>query len=85
MDQLVTENRPETCSNLGLDCSTCMRKAAMSVASICPGLNAQGLIRIFLDMYPSQACHAMAPVFESSFREATTCECEPALASAAAA
>ena len=85
MDLLVSENRPETCSNLGLDCGTCMRNAASSVAGICHGLDSQGLIRIFFGMYPSQACHPMAPVFESSYREATTCECEPVLASAAAA
>ncbi len=85
MDLLVVENRPETCLNVGLDCGTCMRKAASSVAAICEGLSSQGLIRIFFEMYPSQACHPMAPVFESSYREATTCECEPVLASAAAA
>ena len=85
MDLLVIENGPKTCLNVGLDCGTCMRKAASSVAAICDGLNSQGLIRIFFGMYPSQACHPMAPVFESAYREATTCECEPVLASAAAA
>ena len=85
MDLLVSENRPETCSNVGLDCGTCMRNAASSVAEICGGLNPQGLIRIFFEMYPSQACHVMAPVFECAYLEATTCECEPVLASAAAA
>jgi len=85
MDLLVSENQPETCLNVGLDCGTCMRKAAASVGAICDGLNSQGLMRIFFEMYPSQGCHPMAPVFESAYREATTCECEPVLASAAAA
>lgn len=85
MDLLVTENRPETCSNLGLECGTCMRKAASSVAAICHGLDSHGLLQIFLGMYPSTACHPMAPTFESAYREATTSECTPILTTAAAA
>ena len=83
MDSYVTENRPETCSNLGLDCRTCVRHAASSVASICQTIESQGLFQIFLSMYPSEACHPMAGMFEAEYQEAATPECFPALVATA--
>ena len=85
MDYLVIENRPEHCSTLGLDCGSCTRRAALSVASICPGLDSRGLFQIFVGMYPSEACHPMASDFELAYREAGIPACQPILTSAAAA
>lgn len=84
MDLLATENRPETCSALGLECGSCIRKAASSVAGICGGLESQGLRRVFLQLYPSQGCRPMAQTFESAYQDAAAVGI-PALASAAAA
>ena len=53
MDSLAMENWPESCSALGLDCGSCTRKAASSVASICGGLDTLGLTQIFFQLYSS--------------------------------
>jgi hypothetical protein len=85
MDSLVSENRPETCSTLGLDCGTCVRKAASSVASICGGLEPQGVRQLFFQLYSSPGCRPMAQTFELEYQEHGTPMAIPALASAAAA
>jgi hypothetical protein len=79
------ENWPESCSALGLDCGSCTRKAASSVASICGGLDALGLKQIFFQLYPSPGCQPMATLFESAYQEAATPVTLVALANAAAA
>ena len=85
MDLLANENWPETCSTLGLDCGTCTRKAASSVARICGGLDPQGLKQIFFQLYSSPGCRPMAQAFELAYQEATAPMELAALAAAAAA
>ena len=85
MDNLGMENRPETCSTLGLDCLTCMRQAASSVASICGGLDPKGLRQIFFELYPSPGCRPMAQAFELAYQDATAPAAIPVLVIAAAA
>ncbi len=85
MDLLGMENRPETCTVLGLDCGSCMRQAASSVASICGGLDPQGLRQIFHELYPSPGCRPMAQAFELAYQDATGPAAMPVLATAAAA
>ena len=84
MDLLATENGPESCSALGLECGSCIRKAASSVAGICGGLEPQGLRRVFLQLYPSPGRRPMAQTFELAYQDAASVGI-PALASAAAA
>jgi hypothetical protein len=84
MDHLLGENWPETCSALGLDCGTCTRKSAATVAKICFGLEAHGVQRIFLELYPSPGCRPMAAAFEVAYREASGLS-QPPLTTAAAA
>lgn len=69
MDPLSTENRPETCLALGLDCNTCMRKAAGSVARICGSLDQSGVQKVFLELFPSSGCRPMASTFEVAYRQ----------------
>ena len=69
---LVTENRPETCSNLGLDCGTCIQRCASTTAAICPDLQPAGVHRIFFQLYPSSACHVMAHAFMRAYDDAGT-------------
>jgi hypothetical protein len=85
MDSLVSENRPETCSALGLDCGSCVRKAASSVASICGGLDPQGVRQLFFQLYASPGCGPMAQEFELAYEERMIPMAKPALATAAAA
>lgn len=84
MDLLTTDHRPETCSTLGLDCSSCMRKAAASVAQICTGMDTHAVQQVFLQLYPSMGCRPMASTFESVYREFSA-PVKPLLAVATAA
>lgn len=70
MDQL-TENRPETCAALGLDCSVCVRRSAATVAVLCRGLQPSDVQQIFFQMYPSAGCRPMAYDFQLSYLEAS--------------
>ena len=81
---LTTENRPETCSALGLDCGACIHQAAASVARICQGLEPHGVQQIFLQLYPSQGCQPMAQAFELAYRECLAERPRLSFASAAA-
>ena len=68
---LLTENSPESCLSLGLDCGTCIHQAATTVAKI-SCLDHHRVQQIFFMLYPSPACRAMAPAFELAYREAST-------------
>src|SRR5579863_7267904 len=67
----VTENRPETCSNLGLDCGTCIQRCASTTAAICPDLQPVGVHRVFFELYSSPSCHPMAHAFMRAYHEAS--------------
>jgi hypothetical protein len=71
MDLLI-ENRPEICSNLGLDCDTCVQRCASTTAMVCQDLQAYGAHRVFLQLYPSPACHPMAADFVRAYQDAVT-------------
>jgi hypothetical protein len=79
MDYLLDENRPETCTALGLDCRTCMHKSATSVAHVCHGLESAGVQRIFARLYTSSGCAHMAGVFEAAYMEASNPVRKPVL------
>jgi hypothetical protein len=83
MDQ-STENRPEICSALGLDCGACIHSAAASVARICHGLEARGVQQIFFQLYPSPGCQPMAQAFELAYQESSNAQ-RPRLSFASAA
>jgi len=69
--ELLFESRPETCSAVGLDCGTCIHRAAASVAEICRGLDNAGLQQVFFQMYPSPGCRPMAYPFALAYQEAS--------------
>jgi len=71
MDLLLSENGPEACAALGLECGACTRKAAASVARICVGLQSHGLQQLHLQLYPSAGCRPLASAFEIAYREAS--------------
>jgi len=85
MDLLLSENWHESCAALGLDCSSCTRKSAATVAKICFGLESKGVHRIFLELYPSPGCRPMAAAFELAYRDAAGLSQPPVNSSAAAA
>jgi hypothetical protein len=67
----ATENRPETCSSLGLDCGTCIQRCASTTAAICHDLQPSGVHRIFFQLYSSPGCHPMANAFARAYDEAS--------------
>lgn len=69
MDQL-TENRPETCASLGLECSACVRQSAATVAALCRDMEPAGLHQIFVQLFPSPGCRPMAQAFQLSYLDA---------------
>ncbi len=81
----LTENRPETCSSLGLDCGSCIQRCAATTAAICPGLDHSAVHRMFFQLYPSPGCHAMAHAFLRAYDSAATPSKPMAVAASAAA
>jgi hypothetical protein len=67
---LWSENNPEACSSVGLDCGTCIHQAAAKMARICPGIASAQLPSVFVQLYPSPACHPMAEAFAFAYAEA---------------
>jgi hypothetical protein len=67
-----------------LECGACVRKGASSVARICVGLQPSGIQQLFLQLYPSAGCQAMAATFELAYHESSmaTTMCVGAVAAA---
>ncbi len=70
VDYFLDENRPETCSALGLECRTCVQRSAASVAHICHGLQPEAIAGMFPQIYSSPGCAHMAEAFAASYYEA---------------
>jgi hypothetical protein len=79
-----TEPNPESCTRIGLDCGSCIHRSAQSVASICQGLESQGIQQVFFKLYASPGCYPMAQAFAVAYQESVAVQ-QPALAFASAA
>ena len=84
MDLIFEENRPETCLQVGLDCRTCIQRAAASTAKVCAGLTPSGIHQVFFQLYPSQGCSPMATQFATVYAETLSASGPVALKAAAA-
>jgi hypothetical protein len=69
---LATDNRPETCSSLGLECGACINRCAANTAIVCPNLEPAGVHRVFFELYPSPGCQPMAYAFLRAYDAALT-------------
>ena len=69
---LPEDNRPETCSSLGLECASCIERCAATTAAICPDLEPAGVHRLFFQVYPSPGCHPMSHAFMRAYNAAQT-------------
>ena len=67
---LVSDNRPETCSSLGLECGSCIERCATTTAAVCPDLEPAGVHRVFFQLYPSPGCQPMAYAFMRAYAAA---------------
>ncbi len=70
MDLLFADKQPGTCTSEGLDCPSCIRHSAASIAAVCPSLGSLGLQSLFRVLYPSSGCAIMAPAFDLAYHEA---------------
>ena len=66
---LWSENNPEACAAVGLDCGTCIHQNAAKMAKICPGIAPAQLASTFFQLYGSSACHPMLEAFELAYAE----------------
>ncbi len=82
---LATDNRPETCSSLGLECCSCIERCAATTAVVCPDLDPAGVHRAFFQLYPSPGCQPMAHAFFRAYGAALTPHKPIAVAASAAA
>lgn len=85
LEVLEEGNRPETCAAVGLECGVCVRKAAGSVARICPGLDAHGAQQIFVQLFSSNGCQPMINAFERAYLDAISAPKPHLIAAVAAA
>jgi hypothetical protein len=69
---LISEIGPEFCSKVGLDCGSCIQRCAATTAAVCQDLQPYGAHRVFFQLYPSPACHAMAEAFVHAYQDALT-------------
>jgi len=81
----ATENQPETCSSLGLECGTCVGRCASTMASVCPDLQPSAVHRMFFQLFPSAGCHPMAFAFQRAYEAASSPSKPMAVAASAAA
>jgi len=66
---LLADHSPEMCSQIGLDCGSCIHRAAASVANICHGMQPPAVQQIFFQLYTSPGCHPMAQAFGLAYQE----------------
>lgn len=85
LDILVNDARPDGCLGVGLDCRTCMHRAAANLAAICKVLDGRGLREAFAQIYQHLACGPMFSIFEHAYGEALYRHMERPLAVPAAA
>jgi hypothetical protein len=71
---LFAEPNPESCSQIGLDCGSCIHRSAASVASICQGLETPGIQQVFYKLYASPGCYPMAQAFAAAYQEASSAQ-----------
>jgi len=69
---LFTENQPESCARVGLDCDGCVQRSASTTATVCQDLLPSGAHRVFFQLYSSPACHPMAEAFVAAYQDAVT-------------
>ena len=67
---LFNEIGPEFCASVGLDCASCVARCAANTAAVCKTLQPYGAERVFFQLYPSAACHRMAPAFVEAYQDA---------------
>ena len=74
MTDLMSENRPHTCFQVGLNCQDCTAESARQLALACKGLRGGMVGQLFAQIYADPACAPMHAHFAASYREASCAE-----------
>jgi hypothetical protein len=82
---LFAETNPESCSQVGLDCGSCIHRSAANVAAICHGLAPSAVQQVFFQLFSSPGCHPMAHAFTLAYQESSVSQKQRVLAFASAA
>ena len=69
MNELAPALSPLICQKLGVECDSCVRSRAHSVARISPGLCPSEAAKLFKVLYPSVGCAPMRDLFLVSYRD----------------
>jgi hypothetical protein len=67
---LFTENQPESCASVVLDCRSCVQRNASTTATVCQDLLPSGAYRVFFQLYSSPGCRPMAETFVAAYQDA---------------
>ena len=71
MTDVMSENRPHTCYQVGLNCRDCTAESARQVAQACKGLRGGMIGQLFVQIYSDPACAPMHSHFAASYRDAS--------------
>lgn len=85
MDSYIDEPRPVLCHAAGLECRSCARSNAQTLANVCGGLIGISLEKAFFQMFADPACACMLNDFAASYHAATVSTLRKPCGAAAAA
>jgi len=70
MTDVMSENRPHTCYQVGLNCQDCTAESARQLAQACKGLRGGMIGQLFVQIYSDPACAPMHAHFTASYQDA---------------
>jgi hypothetical protein len=71
MNTPINDTFPQTCSEVGLFCESCVAGTARELASVCKGLRGKMVGQLFVQIHPSSSCAPMHKRFAMRYREAS--------------
>lgn len=62
---------PQICTEIGLDCHTCIEGTARNLARVCKGLRGKMIGQLFVQIYTDPACSRMHAHFAAAYEDAS--------------
>jgi hypothetical protein len=62
---------PQICTEIGLDCHTCIEGTAKNLAKVCKGLRGKMIGQLFVQIYTDPACSRMHAHFAKAYEGAS--------------
>jgi hypothetical protein len=63
---------PQICTEIGLDCNTCIEGTARNLAKVCKGLRGKMIGQMFVQIYTDPACSRMHAHFAVAYEDASS-------------